>query len=310
MIMDSNFPPKNLKEAVYSALCFFDIFDYPLSLREIHHYLMKIEVSEKELFDFLEKENRIGYVHGYYFLEGRDAIVDIRFAKHKIALKYWAKVNFYLPFIQLIPYVKMVAVCNTLAFNNPTDDSDIDLFIVTAKGKIFLTRILVTVLFALLGVRRHGQKIAGRFCLSFFVSENGLDLKSIYTQRDDIYLLYWFMTLRPFYGEKTFQDFIAANRWVEDYFPYGFNVNKNVFKSGSRILALWRAVLEFVLNLSFANFIEKHLHKMQLKRHHHNQKNLGEKADVIINEKMLKFHNIDRRKEFAQKFQSSSSRFL
>ena len=50
------------------------------------------------------------------------------------------KSTFFLPFIQTVPFIKMVAVCNTLGYDNAAKDSDIDLFIIAKRGRLFIVR--------------------------------------------------------------------------------------------------------------------------------------------------------------------------
>ncbi len=301
--------PRTLKESVYATIAFFDIFDFPLTLREIHRYLLGVRTSEKELFDFLEKEEKVDFAEGYYFMKGRRGLVKVRRERLKIAHRYWHKVKTYLPWICLIPYVRMVAVCNTLAFDNPTKESDIDLFIITAKGRLFLVRTLTTILFSLLGVRRHNNKISERFCLSFFISEEALVLKNIQRGKGDIYFPYWFMTLKPLYGKKMFEDFMTVNSWLRDYFPGGILFDeRKLWKE--RAPGFFAKLQEYILNLGFGSFLEKRLEQWHIKRHKKNAQHLGDLASVVVNGKMLKFHNIDRRDEFAQKFQERLASLL
>ncbi len=90
----------------------------------------------------------------------------------------------------------MVAVVNSLSMYATHRDSDIDLFIVTSRGTLWWVRVMVTLTFSLHGVWRHGEDIADHFCLSFFVTEDALDMKEIALE-DDIYLYFWMYYMRP-----------------------------------------------------------------------------------------------------------------
>jgi hypothetical protein len=76
-------------------------------------------------------------------------------------------------------------------------DSDIDLFVVTSPRRLWTVRILMTLVFQLLGVRRYGKKIAGRLCLSFFSTTDGLDMSEIALDGGDPYLATWVKYLSP-----------------------------------------------------------------------------------------------------------------
>ncbi len=202
----------------------------------------------------------------------------------------WRKVEKYMRFLNFVPFLRMVAVCNNLAFSNLTKCSDIDLFIVARRGRLFIVRILVTGVLHLLGVRRHGKKVAGRFCLSFFVDDSFLNLSQIAIE-DDVYLRVWIKTLVPVINDGVYRDFINENVWVDD----DFNVNKPVFSFDDSQI---KVALEWFLGGIIGNLIEKGLLGWQLKRARRKAENLGDSSSLLMNEHILKFHNFDRRREY------------
>lgn len=213
--------------------------------------------------------------------------------------KYWRKVEKYLPVLQMVPFVKMIAVCNNLAFGKIDETSDIDLFVVAKSGRLFIVRTFVTFLLHVLGVRRHGNKIAGRFCLSFFVDEEAVDLSGIALERD-IYLAFWVRSLVPVIDDGFSAQFLEKNWWILDYFEVDENLvlrNDRVFKSGSFKCFLNR-IFGFVLRGRFGDFIEKKLEKWQLKRAGEKALLASEESSLLIGEHILKFHNVDRRRKY------------
>lgn len=298
------FPLNNFQTGSYATLAFFDIFDFPLTVEEIQFFFLGKQPTKHKLQKFLEKEDRIGHTVindiKYYFLKGRSSIVHTRLQRKRISAGLWRKVQFFLPFIQMVPFIKMVSVCNTLAFNNATKDSDIDLFIVAGRGRLFIVRFFTLFLFSILGVRRHGKKIAGRFCLSFYVDEDFLNLEPIQLSKKDIYLPFWIITMKPIYGQKIYGKFLEANKWIKQYFcliPEAKAAEKwNILKYSSYIF-------EFILNGKFGNFIERKFEEIQRKRHGKNFKKPDGQSSVVVEKHILKFHNMDRRVEIAGKFE-------
>ncbi|MEK7673351.1 MAG: hypothetical protein AAB373_05720 [Patescibacteria group bacterium] len=206
----------------------------------------------------------------------------------------WRKIDYYLKFLRFVPFLRMVAVCNNLAFGRVNKHSDIDLFIVARAGRLFMVRTFVTCILHVLGVRRHGKKVAGRFCLSFFVDDSRLNLERI-ALNQDVYLAYWIKSLQPILDDGVSREFFAKNGWIERYL------------SDERLLARFHSTLKFgkaqgfferILDGGFGNFIEKILKKWQLKRAGKKLLLAGEKSSLIVDEHILKFHNLDRRKLF------------
>jgi hypothetical protein len=298
--MKLTLPLPTLEQNILATLIYFDLFDYPLTFEELKRFLLGVVAPESSWQEILEKDSRIEQKENYIFLKGRSKLVEIRKERAEIAKTLWKKIDRFLPFIELIPFVRMVAVCNTLAFNNPTKGSDIDLFIITRKNRLFLARTLVTLLFSLLGVRRHGQKIAGRFCLSFYVSEEAMSLQKIRIDHD-IYLLYWLLTLEPCYGENIYREFLKYNSWIDDFFDGQRKKELRLFKKNAFFSGL-KKVQEWLLKGHLGDFIENKLFLWQQRRHQKTVKKLGPEASVIVDKTMLKFHNVDRREEFAERF--------
>jgi len=296
------FPLSSLRERCLATLVYFDLFDYPLTLKELRQYFLGEQPSLETIQEFLDQhQNLIHSQHGYYFLKGREHILLTREEREKVSQKYWKKVRFFLPFIQFVPFVSMVGVCNTLAFDNASKESDIDLFIVAKKGRLFFVRFLTVMLFTFLGVRRHGNKIAGRFCLSFYADETALDLQLIQNDEDDIYLPYWVLTMRPIYGQKIYKNFVDANSWISKYFARTLQLDHDF--GNYNFLHFLRRLKEILWRGKIGDKIEEILKKIQIKRHKQHLSRLPSEASIVVNDHMLKFHNIDRRKDIAKRFE-------
>lgn len=206
----------------------------------------------------------------------------------------WKKVEKYMRFLNFVPFLRMVAVCNNLAFSRLNKNSDIDLFIVAKKGHLFIVRIIVTGVLHLLGVRRHGKKVAGRFCLSFFVDDSFLNLSSIAIE-DDVYLRIWIRTLVPVIEDGVYQEFIHSNMWVDSGFESNLVLNRPIFSFPSSRM---KVALEWLLGGVVGGSVENVLLRWQLKRARRKAGELKDSSNLLINEHILKFHHFDRRREY------------
>ncbi|MEI7452569.1 MAG: hypothetical protein WCK37_05225 [Candidatus Falkowbacteria bacterium] len=296
-----------LKKAIARTIVFFDIFDYPLSTYELWRCL-NVACDFKELQNILPqlcRDEFIGKIetyNGFYFLAGRKEILkqrnnfyNLANQKHKIARR-GAKI------LRFLPGVKMIAIGNNFYYH---DTSDIDLFIVVASGRLWLLRSLITIVVHVLGIRRHGQKVANRLCLSFYVSEENENLANL-TLVDDPYFYYWLSFLIPLYSEgKYYQHFWEANNWIMTKLPnsselgleYAWSVRDNLFFRGVR------RILAGLIFSKFGAHLEKTFKKMQMRKMAHNVSSLAKEDDtrVIISDSVLKFHENDRRGQFLDK---------
>ncbi|MBI5152331.1 hypothetical protein HZA39_02260 [Candidatus Peregrinibacteria bacterium] len=300
---------RNIREAVTRTMIFFDIFDFPLTLDEISHYLLGLKVDRPHLKLYLEQSNSVGHHHGYYFLKNRAELVEYRNMNLSVVNNLWKRVYKFLGLFSAIPFIKMIAICNTLAYNNPTSESDIDLFVVTKKDRLFTARAILSILTHLLRIRRHGKKIAGRFCLSFFAAENVMNLEGLCLKPYDIYAAYWTMSLAPVYGSETYAKFVAENTWTRRYFPDGIVPRTEFLMQQGMISRLIKYLFEKILGGNFGDKIERFLGKHMIDRAERKAAKLPDRRGTIISKDMLKFHDHDIREIIREMWEARIRKF-
>lgn len=296
--------PMNLEHSILKTIAFFDLFEFPLTAEEIkeHLYNYKKPLHIKELKGTLEEMENVEQIHDYYFLKGRGKLVDIRKTRKFIAEKFWNRTRQYGQYIARAPFVEMAAICNNLAYDNPNELSDIDLLIVIKEGRMWISRLWVTLVLHFFGVRRHHDKVVGRFCLSFFVTPKKLNMELLQMKPEDPYLGYWTKLVTPFYGEGMYKQFMEVNKgWLKEKYGLRFaelNEKKISFHGKPGLKRFW----EWILGGKLGDFLELTLKKTFKKRTKQKAKKLGPEASIVISDDILKFHNRDRRKEFYEKW--------
>ncbi|MFC1732935.1 hypothetical protein ACFL6I_21760 [candidate division KSB1 bacterium] len=299
----------SIQKSILQTIAFFDLFDFPLTAEEIKEYLYnsKNPIHIKEIKGTLEEIENVEKIHDYYVLKGRGNLIDLRKSRKFIAEKFWVRVRQYCQYVVQVPFVEMVAVCNNLAYDNPTELSDIDLFIVIKEGRMWIARLWISLILQFFGVRRHGNKIAGRFCLSFFVTPKKLNMETLLLKPEDPYMAYWTRLLMPIYGKKMYQEFIEANeKWLKEEYGLHFSdlsEKKFSFHDKTR----WKKFWEWVLSKKFGDLAEYFLKKTFKKRTYKKAKRLGPEASIVVSDNMLKFHNLDRREEYRKNWKSKIS---
>lgn len=304
-------PKINFKQAILSTFAFFDMFDFPLSREEVEEYLYKLPLDEHQINIYLKNSALLSYSEGLYCLKGREENFFKNQERREIAKKLWKKVNRFREVFNLIPFIRLIAIGNNLAYDNPTKKSDIDLFIITKPDRMFTARIFITILTHLLGARRYKNKIKGRFCLSFYITEDNLEMEKLAIE-DDIYLAYWIKTLQPVSGDyQSYIDFIDHNRkLLEQFFKTPINYQKRRYRTNRGLIKIIRTWQENMLSGKFGDKFEEKLKNWQLKRSRLKFETMNEKAkkeaSIIIGEKILKFHNIDRRQYYKERWMKTS----
>ncbi|MFH1598568.1 MAG: hypothetical protein ABIB97_05935 [Patescibacteria group bacterium] len=313
----------DLEKAILATICYFDIFDFPLTSLEVWKWLFfekekegkvsfrQVQASLRQsstLHDLIDQKN------GFYYLKNRERIVISRLENYKVAERKFKKAKRFIKVLRCIPFIKMVAVCNTLAFSNAGDYSDIDFFIITQKGRIWLARFWASLLPRIFGLRPTKSDTQDKLCLTFFIAEDQLNIESLQYDSFDIYLAHWIAQVMPIYDRgKTYHRFIEANNWASHHFP-------NFLESSvaprrkvednwlSRIIKLPGQIVAFSF---LGHWQESIIKKVQLKGLPDELKQIANQDNkVVINDSVLKFHDNDRRGKFKEMFQEKMEKLI
>lgn len=293
--------------AALKTIAYFDIFDYPLTSLEVWKYLYApgdsraaSGASLDEIIKILktpELEKNVSFSQGFYFLKNRREIINSRKKRFLIAEPKIKKAKKFCRYLAGLEGVLGVAISNTLALQNARPQSDIDLFIITRAGKIWSTRFWSILPLYIFGGRPRGEDTRDKFCLSFFIDENNLNILP-WKMEKDTYYLYWLATLMPLYGRDIFEKFWQENEWVKNYLP-----NFIPPESSPRLEIKPGVKFPLTRNEKFFQLIEIGALPNQLKEMSQNHG-----SEVVIGEGVLKFHPNDRRAEYQKEFESRLGR--
>lgn len=275
---------ESLSLAIKKTIVFFDLFDYPLTPYEIFNYLEQkflltdIISALGSLADIFENYD------GFYFLVGRAEIIKLRQARYNYAVRKLKIAKFFARIFSLLPYIKMVALVNVMGAHNMRDEGDIDFFIISSPGRLFLSRLFCAGLAKILNKRPTEYLKRDKLCLSFYLSDDNLNLDNLKIQPFDPYLDYWPKTVVLLYNKKrTYENFLAANR-LKDPEPI---INAQAAAGKNALL----------------DFFELAAKKLQLKiMSPALKKVLSDSQGKFINDKILKLHWRDLNAEILEKF--------
>lgn len=307
----------DLAKAVLSTIVYFDMFDYPLTATEIQQGLYFAAKSNRRysiqnimscLREDDEVKKYIDYKDGFYFLNGRENILRTRHQRYLIGQPKWRRARWITAFLKITPFIRLIAVCNKIAYDNADDDSDIDLFIIIKPGRIWTARMIVTLITSLLGVRRHGEKIRDRACLSFYITERALNLENLAQSKTDTHFIYWISQIASILSlNEAETDFWQANNWLKQYLPnftpyQGVDYQRQV--GDGKVAGSLRIMGEKILSGGIGKRVEKSLKKYQLKKMSAKTASARWKddTDVVVTDDVLKFHERDARAKLRRAF--------
>ncbi|HLD31273.1 MAG TPA: nucleotidyltransferase domain-containing protein [Patescibacteria group bacterium] len=304
---------ERLKKSVIQTLAYFSLFRQPLTKEELFFWRWDSpeKISQRDFFTFLAQGRTAGWWSentGFYCLPGREADVACRQERVKINETKMATACQAIKKIFWVPFVRAVFVCNTVAQGTATADSDIDVLVVTRRGRIFFTRALVTLVASLGGVRRHHRKITDRLCLSFYIADDSLNLEKVALSSPDIYLSYWLRQLVPIYDpEDLGKSLRAANQFLAQFFLPQVSPELHpdwrltLGRFGGRV----KTFLEWLWGGSYGDLLEKQTREIQ-KTHMKLRavyRGTDQPTSVVVTDSMLKFHEQDRRQQFKDQWQ-------
>lgn len=222
------------EKAVLKTIIYADIFDYPLAKFQVWQRLIsKKRIGKDEVFKALKKlasEKRLGFKNGYYFLPGKEKLVDLRKEKELQALPKLKLAKKAAGFLSKIPFVSFVGLSGSLAFSTAKPEDDIDLVIITSPRSLWIARLLVYFFLKTKGkalgfsVRSpRGKATKDRLCLNVFVDESCLEVKE---SKQNLFTAYQILFLKPLVDRKNYyQRFLQTNLWIK-----GFLANAKIAK--------------------------------------------------------------------------------
>jgi len=138
--------------------------------------------------------------------------------REKLSLEKLEKRAMVLGLLSRLPQIKYLGISGSVSMLNASAVDDIDLFIVTRENCLFTARFLAVLLTSLFGVRRvrNEPQAKDKLCLNLFFSEANLKIPKI---KQNLYIAHEILQLFTVVDKQnTYQRFLAANRWIKQYF--------------------------------------------------------------------------------------------
>jgi predicted nucleotidyltransferase len=240
-----------IKRNILAALAYFDMFDYPLTYSEIFLFLEnKYRQSEfSEALNSLVFNKMIFQFDKYYSLKNDYGLIARRNKGNEKAAELIKKAKEVGRLLIKFPYVRGVGISGSLSKNFADNKSDIDLFIITKKNRLWVARSFMHCfkkLTFLVNKQHH-------YCMNYYIDEEQLQIveKNIYTAIE-------VGTLIPLEGDTVFERFYAANSWTRDLLP-----NKNLRLASAKPLRKYflKSLVESLLNNCVGEWLDNILMK-------------------------------------------------
>lgn len=186
------------EEGIIKILAFFHVLGRGVTTIELTR-LQNNSVSETmRVCASLAITGRVYVQDGFWHLFGCERKKNVQ---DDPSHNMWRRVKKLIPLFAINPFIEAVAVANSLPMHTVKEDSDIDLFIVCKKNRLYLARFFLVTLLKILRLR-PGETRNAPVCASFFVDSAYTDYGRL-AITDDIYLSHWVSSLIWVYDPKS-----------------------------------------------------------------------------------------------------------
>ncbi len=213
-----------MKAKLQNVLRYFSKFGYKPTFEEVYTFF-PIKISKNRLKSYLNKtyEHTLG---GYGIAS-------------KVSLTKIARVRNYLDFIAKFPQIMLIGLSGSVAMLNAKRTDDVDLFIITAKNRIWTARFIANLVAWAFGLKRkrHEKQAQNKVCLNLFFDESSLFIQKKYHTN---YMAHEVLQMVPILDvNRAYRRFLLRNDWIRDYcpnvdpasyFPYHFSSERYIVK--------------------------------------------------------------------------------
>ncbi len=229
----------DLRQEILRILLYFDIWEHPLNAAELQLFLRIPCASPEEIARAAgeDPDGPIRCAESYYFVRGRTAeCVRRRREREHHARRMWHIARLSMHVIKRCPFVRGAFVSGDLSKNSTGSRSDVDFFIVTAPGRLWLVRAMLTLFKKTVLLNR--KKF---FCLNSFVTGDHLELED-----RNMYSAIEVATIQPLYNGPLHEAFLSANSWIRQLMP-NFRAGVLPAQRPNNRRSLLQRLLEFLL---------------------------------------------------------------
>lgn len=249
-----------LDQHVIRTLIYYDIFNYPLKANEVFRFLGMNSIAENDVVQSLNNLVDQLYISKYgefYSMRSQSVEENIsrRIKGNDRAMEFLPIAEKQAKLISKFPFVRAVMASGSFSKNFMDENSDLDFFIVTAPGRLWISRTLL-VLYKRVFLK-NSHKL---FCVNYFVDSEHLEIeeKNLFTATE-------LATVVPLYGAEHYHKLLAQNnQWLTEFFP-NFKP-RNTEKVPDSKLSKWKKVSERGINMLFGDALEKMLMRTTQRR--------------------------------------------
>ena len=215
------------KEAILATLSYRCVFRYPLSFYQICTCLVSAERFNcnvvRNALDNLVSKGLVREVDSLY------SLVDVKPVNWHDRFDYSVKLlkenSLAIGLLSKIPWIELISVTGSVAAYNADLNSDLDIFIITQKNRLWLTRFFVVALLKTIGKYPGKGGDGGKICPNLYVDTSCLGWL---LPSQNVFTAHEIILMQPVYQRnEAYLRFLRQNTWVHKFIA-GFSFDSRL----------------------------------------------------------------------------------
>ena len=155
---------------------------------------------------------------GFVVLKGYESLFSERISREKLSKNYRGTAEAFIRELRRrSPYMKLMAVCGSVAYGSAGCSDDIDLFILTEENRMWLTFFKALLLARIFNIKAAINGERTDFCLSYMQDKKSFE-EEIMRRRNPLFARE-FLSLYIIDGMSCYRDLLERTRWMSGIFP-------------------------------------------------------------------------------------------
>ena len=287
---------RSLDQSIIETLAFYETRNCGRTPVQLLPYILDFSITSAKLEKALKRLAQSGLI----VRAGNDYGLSIKGAKRTKEAVIWANkkrliANQIAKVMGKSPFIRMVALTQSVAMETAKESSDVDIFTVAAPNRLWTARFITLASLKLARLAKKKGNTTNHGCFGFWIDETAMSLSSV-TIKNDIYLSFWLAHLEPLINKnQTYEKLVSKNHRLLTRFPNWHRriLAKNLSKPSP---------VEWLLGGWFGDWLEMLLFKFQSRKIWKDEIASRSGASVITNRSMCKLHHFDARAEIRDRW--------
>jgi hypothetical protein len=167
------------------------------------------ETDVSQALNRLAEQRYLFQFRNFYSIQSNELLLERRLKGNEQAERSLPLARKKAKLISKFPFVRAVMASGSLSKNYMDERSDLDFFVVTAPGRLWIARTLLVIYKRIFLFNSHKY-----FCANYFIDELHLEIeeKNQFTATE-------LTTLIPLFNRDLYIKLLEANTWVKQFFP-------------------------------------------------------------------------------------------